>query len=192
MLLTVQQLCFAMITTASPATAGEPASTEPQAMPPEESEPQQAAPPKVDPRRALIASYYAGFHWGIDPAVVFGNGKAAFGVALRLDYDIDTGSVIIAPGVSLAAYFFDPNVYLGMPTAKLALPIGWFVPFVEGGAGVGHVTQPSATGLALLGAGGFMIHASPNFALGIEAGYETILGTDFGVILLGPVLAFSF
>lgn len=94
--------------------------------------------------------------------------------------------------MSLAAYFLDPNVYVGMPTAKLALPIGPFVPFIEGGAGVGQITQPSATRLALFGAGGFMIHASPTVALGLEGGYETILDTDFGVIVLAPVFALSF
>jgi len=144
------------------------------------------------PERAAIASYYAGFHFGIDPGVVFENGKPGFALGLRLEYGIDTGTLIVAPGVALAAYFLDPNVYIGMPTVKLALPIGWFVPFIEGGAGVGQVTQPLTTGLALLGGGGFMIHASPNVALGVEAGYEAILGTDFGAILLGPVLALSF
>jgi hypothetical protein len=158
----------------------------------DESTPQRAPAPKIDRQRAAVAPYYSGFHVGIDPGVVFGNGKTAFALALRLEYGIDTGTLIIAPGVALGAYFLDPNVYVGMPTAKLVLPIGWFVPFIEGGAGVGEVTDPSQTGLALLGAGGFMIHASPNVALGIEAGYETILGTDFGVFSLGPVLAFSF
>jgi hypothetical protein len=189
-----------MATVLIPASAkatdgGEPSATEHRDEQPEESEPQKTPPPKVNQQtqpRAAIASYYAGFHFGIDPAVVFGNGKTAFALALRLEYGIDTGSLIVAPGVAFAAYFFDPNVYIGMPTAKLVLPIGWFVPFVEGGAGVGYVTQPNTTGLALLGAGGFMIHASPNVALGVEAGYQTILGTDFGAIMLGPVLAIAF
>jgi hypothetical protein len=148
--------------------------------------------PKVDPYRARIAGHYAGFHGGISPGVVFGNGKAGFAIALHLEYGFDTGTVIIAPGLSLGAYFLDPNVYIGMPTAKLVFPIEWFVPFIEGGAGVGQLTQPSTTGLALLGGGGFMIHASLNLALGLEAGYETILGTGFSVITLGPILALSF
>jgi hypothetical protein len=181
-----------MIVTDPPAVAAESV-PDPRAPEQEGNVSQTTPAPRVDPRRAVIAGYYAGFHWGIDPGVVFGNGKVGFGIALRLEYGIDTGSVIITPGVSLGGYFLDPNVYVGMPTAKVALPIGWFVPFVEGGAGVGHVaSQPGTTGLALLGGGGFMIHASPNVAFGVEAGYETILGTDFGVILLGPVLAFSF
>jgi hypothetical protein len=176
---------------AEPAPA-EPAASDHRGEEQEEGGPQKAPPPKVDLQRAAIASYYAGFHFGIDPGVVFGNGKAGFALALRLEYGIDTGSLIISPGVALAAYFLDPNVYIGMPTAKLVLPIGWFVPFIGGGAGVGEVTQPSSTGLALLGTGGFMIHASPNVALGVEAGYETILGTDFAAVMIGPVLAISF
>jgi hypothetical protein len=184
-------LALATMMAASSANAADSATTEPGATEPEESESQAATAPKVDPR-ALIARYYAGLHFGIDPGAVFNNGKVGFGIAARLEYGIDTGTVIIAPGLNLAAYFLDPNVYVGMPTAKLVLPIGWFVPFIEGGAGVGHLTQPSQTGLALLGAGGFMIHPSQNLALGAEGGYETILGTDFGVILFGPIFAIAF
>ena len=179
-------LVLAMAFPPSAATAAEP---------PPEAEPAPTAQepvPKVDPYRARIAGYYAGFHGGIAPGAVFGNGKAGFAIALHLEYGFDTGSLIIAPGVSLGAFFLDPNVYVGMPTAKLVFPIEWFVPFVEGGAGVGQLTQPSTTGLALLAGGGFMIHASPNVALGVEAGYETILGTDFGVVTLGPSFALRF
>ena len=171
----------------------EPTASEQQSDEQEESAANQPPPPpRIDPQRAAIASNYAGFHLGFDPGVVFGNGKAGFAIAGRLEYGFDTGSLIIAPGVSVAAYFLDPNVYIGMPTVKLTLPIGWFVPFIEGGAGVGQVTEPSDTGLALLGGGGFMIHASPNVALGVEAGYEAIVGTDFAVVTLGPVIAVSF
>lgn len=178
--------------TASLANASEPSATDRQDDDQEGTGAQAAPSARRDPQRDSIASYYSGFHFGIDPGVVFENGKAGFALGLRVEYGIDTGSFIVAPGVALAAYFLDPNVYIGMPTMKLVLPIGWFVPFIEGGAGVGEVTQPSTTGLALLGGGGFMIHASPNVALGVDAGYETIVGTDFGAVMLGPVLALSF
>ena len=166
----------------------------PPSKPPSESEPEGSpAPKKADVERALIARNYTGFHLGIDPGVVIGaDGKAGFSLGVRLEYGFDTGSLIVAPGVSLAAYFLSPNVYVGMPTVRLVLPIRWFVPFVEGGAGVAQISDPSQTKPALLGAGGFMIHASPNFAIGVEAGYEAILGTDFGVIILSPVFALSF
>src|SRR5262249_25180466 len=115
-----------------------------------------------------------------------------FAFAVRVEYGFDTGSVIVAPGVAGAAYFLDPNVYMGLPTVKLALPIGWFGPFVQGGGGGGGGAPPGDPGLALLGAGGFMIHVTSAVALGVEAGYEAILGTDFGVIILSPVLAIAF
>jgi hypothetical protein len=193
-------LAAAIALDSSFAAAAEPPPREPRAAEPPTTEPRAAEPaptvqepaPPVDPYRERIASYYAGFHGGIAPGVVFGNGKAGFAIALHLEYGFDTGTVIIAPGLSLGAYFLDPNVYIGMPTAKFVFPIEWFVPFIEGGAGVGQLTQPSTTGLALLGGGGFMIHASPNLALGVEAGYETIVGTDFGIITLGPIFALSF
>ncbi len=183
-------LVLAIALVPSSATAAEPPASETQETDPAATG--QEPVPKADPHRARIAGYYAGFHGGISPGVVFGNGKAGFAIALHLEYGFDAGTVIIAPGVSLGAYFLDPNVYVGMPTAKLVFPIEWFVPFIEGGAGVGQLAQSSTTGLALLAGGGFMIHASPSLALGVEAGYETILGTDFSVITLGPIFALSF
>jgi hypothetical protein len=123
---------------------------------------------------------------------VFANGTAGFSLAAHVEYGVDTGSFIVVPGVDLAAFFLDPNVYVGMPTAKLVLPVGWFVPFVEGGAGLGFITQPRQTAVAVLGGGGFMITPGPSFSFGVEAGYETLLGTDFGVVLFGPLVTFAF
>jgi hypothetical protein len=40
--------------------------------------------------------------------------------------------------------------------------------------------------------GGFAFHPGPSFMLGLEGGYEALLGTGFRVILFGPVFAFSF
>jgi len=142
--------------------------------------------------RELVARRYTGLRWSIAPGAVFRSGKAGFSLAGRLEYGVDTGSVIVMPGLSLAGYFLDPNVYVGMPTVELVLPLGPFAPFVEGGAGVGAVTQPSQTSLAVLGGGGFVLHPTPSFMLGLEVGYETIVGTDFRVIILGPIFAFSF
>jgi hypothetical protein len=190
-------LVLAVATTTSSARAAEPATADDGGLDArEENPPEAAAAPDVDRQRELVARYYAGLHVGIDPGIVVGGGKTSFSLAVRGEYGIDTGTVILAPGVELAAYFIDPNAYVGLATLKLAIPIGWFVPFVQGGAGIGHVaagvTQPSATGTALLGAGGFMIHASPRFAFGVEAGYEAIVGTDFGVVIVAPMAAFAF
>jgi hypothetical protein len=142
--------------------------------------------------RELVATYYKRLHWSISPGAVFGRDKVGFSLAGRIQYGVDTGSIIVMPGVDLAGYFVDSNVYVGMPMVELVLPLGPFAPFVEGGAGIGVVTQPSQASLAVLGGGGFVLHPSPTFVLGIEGGYETILGTDFRVILVGPIFAFRF
>lgn len=155
------------------------------------AEPSQSSHP-APTGRELVAPYYTGVRWSIAPGAVFGNGKAGFSLAGRIGYGVDTGSVIVMPGVSLAGYFLNPNVYVGMPTVELVLPIGPFAPFVEGGAGIGVVTQPSQTSLAVLGGGGFVLHPTREFLLGLELGYETIVGTDFREIILGPIFAFTF
>jgi hypothetical protein len=156
-----------------------------------ETAPSQASVP-ADKTRELVARYYTGLRWSIAPGAVFQKGKAGFSLAGRLEYGLDTGSVIVMPGVSVAGYFLDPNVYVGMPTVGLVLPLGPFAPFIEGGAGVGAVTQPSQTSLAVLVGCGFVLHPTPSFVLGIHVGYETIVGTDFSVIIFGPIFAFSF
>jgi len=152
-------------------------------------------PPAMSEGRALVSAYNSGFQWGIAPGVVFSRGKAGFAVGLRFGYGFDTGPVILVPGVRLAGYFLDPNVYVGMPTFKLVLPIDRFAPFVEGGAGAGHVAADGATGaktgLALMGGGGFMIHFS-RIAFGAEASYQVITGTGFKGFGVGPILAIGF
>lgn len=202
---------------ASRAPAEEP-ETEPEPLPPPSStpsdpEPPISAPPSVEPAapaseleslapkeaeeermsegRMLVSAYHSGFQWGISPGVVFSSGKAGFFLGVRLGYGIDTGPVIVVPGVRVAAYFTDPNVYVGMPTFKLVLPIDRFAPFVEGGGGVGHVTDPSKSGFAWMGGGGFMIHFT-RVALGAEASYQAITGTDFSGVSVGPILALGF
>ena len=122
-------------------------------------------------------------------------GKAGFAVGLRFGYGFDTGPVILVPGVRLAGHLDDPNVYLGMPTFKLVIPIDRFAPFLEGGAGAGHVAGDGAagakTGLALMGGGGFMVHFT-RIAFGAEASYQVITGTAFKGFGVGPILAIGF
>lgn len=154
-----------------------------------------APEPPTSEGRMLVSAYNSGFQWGIAPGVVFARGKAGFAIGLRLGYGFDLGSVILVPGVRLAGYFIDPNVYLGMPTFKIVLPIDRFAPFIEGGAGAGHVdgsgSVGSKNGAALLGGGGFMIHFRP-VAFGAEAAYQTITGTPFRGFSFGPILAIGF
>jgi hypothetical protein len=145
--------------------------------------------------RAIVVAWNTGFQWGLAPGVVFASGRAGFSLGVRLGYGIDTGTVIVVPGVRLSATFLDPNIYQGMPVGKLVLPIDRFAPFVEGGAGLGHIAgsgSPSATGAALYVGGGFMIHFTRSFALGAEASYQTITGTGFKGFGVGPIIAFAF
>jgi hypothetical protein len=78
-----------------------------------------------------------------------------------------------------------------MPTFKVVRPIDRFAPFVEGGAGFGHVTDPSKSGFAMMGGGGFMIHFR-HVAFGAEASYQVITGTGFKGFGIGPILAIGF
>jgi len=87
------------------------------------------------------------------------------------------------------------------PSDPNAPPIDRFAPFIEGGAGIGYVagydidTRTSVdakTGVALLVGGGFMVHFTWKFGLGVEANYQTVTGTDFHGIGIGPILALAF
>lgn len=199
-----------------------PPSNDPLAQPPEAAPPPQQEPysdpayeatraPQV-PRvpeddvepmsegRRIVVAYNTGFQWGISPGVILGKEKTSFFLGLRLGYGFDTGKVIIVPGVRLTGYFTDPNVYVGMPVVKLVYPIDRFAPFVEGGAGYGHISSfdvgktsvPAESGLALFGGAGFMIHFSWKFGLGVEGTYQTITGTEFSGFGIGPIIALAF
>lgn len=170
----------------------EPGPAEPVALP------EEAIPEPMSEGRAIVVGWNTGFQWGLAPGVIFSGGRAAFSLGVRLGWGFDTGSVIVVPGVRLAGYFTDPNVYVGMPVLKLVYPIDRFAPFVEGGGGLGHVaggdtaSAPSATGAALFVGGGFMIHFTRSFALGAEANYQAITGTGFKGFGVGPIIAFAF
>ena len=138
-----------------------------------------------------MSAYNSGFQLGLSPGVVIVNGKAGFALGLRVGYGVDLGTIIIVPSIRGQAYFTDPNVYVGMPTVKLVLPIDRFAPFVEGGGGVGTVTDPSKTGFAWMVGGGFMVHVR-HFALGAEVSYQAITGTGFKGIGFGPIIAFGY
>jgi len=162
----------------------------------EEPPPPPPPPPRMSEGRRIVVAYNAGFHWSIAPGVVFGGEKAAFYLGLRFGYGIDTGSVIVVPGMLAAGYFTDPAVFTGVPLLRLVYPIDRFAPFVEGGAGFGHVAAKNGVnpedGLAVLAGAGFMIHFSPLFGLGIEGSWQAITGTDFHAFGIGPVLAIGF
>jgi hypothetical protein len=145
--------------------------------------------------RMLVSLYNSGFQWGISPGVIVAPDKVSFAIGLSFGYGFDLDTVILVPGVRLSAYFTDPNVYVGMPTFKVVLPLDRFAPFVEGGAGYGHVDGDDSTaskdGAALMGGGGFMIHFKP-VAFGAEASYQAITGSSFKGWGIGPILALGF
>ena len=163
---------------------------EPQAPPLEER------PEPMSEGRRIVVAWTTGFQWGIAPGVFIQHGDASFALGLRFGYGFDTGSVILVPGVRLAGYFATPNVYLGMPVMKLVVPIDRFAPFVEAGVGGGYVADtdevPGKGGVSLMAGGGFMLYFTRRFGLGVEVNYETITGTDFHGIGVGPILALAF
>ena len=160
----------------------------PQPPPPEiQPEPE----PEMSEGRMLVSAYNSGFQWGISPGIVVVNGDVGFALGARIGYGFDLGAVILVPGLKVEGFFTDPSVYLGMPTVKLVVPIDRFAPFLEGGTGVGWVSDPSKTGVALMGGGGFMVHFR-HFAFGAEVSYTAITGTKFHGIGFGPILAFGF
>lgn len=157
------------------------------------SDAEEPIPEPMSEGRAIVVAWNTGFQWGLAPGVVFSEGRAGFSLGVRLGWGFDTGSVILVPGVRLSATFLDPNVYVGMPAMKLVYPINRFAPFVEAGAGLGHIAGgTSATGAALFAGGGFMIHFTHSFALGAEVNYQVITGTGFKGLGIGPIIAFAF
>ncbi len=162
------------------------------APPPAEAEDQRAPEPEMSTGRRIVSDWNSGFQWGLSPGVGFSNGKAGFLLGVRVGFGFDLGKVILIPGVQASAYFLDPTVLIGMPVFRVVLPIDRFAPFVQGGVGVGHVSTPSVSGAALSVGGGFMIHFTRSFALGAEATYQTITGTNFRGLGIGPIIAFAF
>lgn len=136
---------------------------------------------------AVVAN--TGFHVGIGPVILIPPGNRPIGGGLDLDlrYGIGLDPVIVAPGGRLAGYFISGRfIGMAMPTARLTLPVGPLAPFLSGGVGGGWISNPSEAGVALLGGGGLMVHFGRVFALGVEATYQTITGTDFHSLAIGP------
>jgi hypothetical protein len=168
---------------------------------PTRSEPEPAPRPRdeepeMSEGRRIVTIWNTGFQWGIAPGVIISGGEASFALGLRFGWGFDTGTFILVPGLRLVGYFSTPGVYMGMPIMKVVLPIDRFAPFLEAGAGMGYVskgdTSGAQTGLAVLGGGGFMIHFTWKFGLGVEANYQVITGTEFKGFGVGPIIALAF
>lgn len=152
--------------------------------------------PAMSEGRRIVVAWNTGFQWGLAPGVIVSGGKASFALGLRFGYGFDTGTFILVPGLRLAGFFSSPSVYLGMPVMKVVLPIDRFAPFLEAGAGIGYISSGDSTGahtgLAVLGGGGFMVHFTMRFGIGVEANYQVITGTEFKGFGIGPIIAFAF
>jgi hypothetical protein len=132
-----------------------------------------------------------GFHFGLGPVLLVptDGGPLGGGADVELRYGIGADPVIIAPGGRLSGYYISER-FIGMatPTVRVTLPLGPLAPFVLGGLGPGYITNPGEPGVAAIAGGGLMIHITSFFALGAEATYQTITGTEFQSFGIGPSL----
>jgi hypothetical protein len=144
---------------------------------------------------SVAMSANRGFKLGIGPTLLMpmrAGGPYGGGLNLEGRYGIKAGPTVVAPGGLLAGYFISSRfIGIAMPTFRITLPIGPLAPYAVGGVGGGWISNPSEGGLALLGGGGLMIHFGRIFALGAEITYQTISGTDFGGLAIGPAIAFG-
>jgi hypothetical protein len=150
--------------------------------------------PERSPGRDRVVAYNSGFRWGLAPGIFIpaSGGSVGFSLSAHAGYGFDTGSVIVIPGATALGLFpKDGTVLAFVPGARLVLPIGFFAPFIEAGAGPGHVTKPSGTGAALSAGTGFMVHPTDSFAIGAAGSYMKITGTDVSVLSVGPILSLS-
>jgi len=144
--------------------------------------------------REIVVAYNTGPRFSIAPGLIIpASGRVGFSIMGDFRYGIETGPLILAPGARVAGFFPSGSVALtALGTLRLTVPLGPVGPYVMGGAGPGYVTDPSRAGLAYLGGGGLMVHFGLHFALGAEATYFAITGTDVRALLVGPSLLLSF
>lgn len=136
-----------------------------------------------------------GFKIGVAPVLVLPmreTGPYGGGLELHGRYGIGAGPTIIAPGGMLGGYAISGRfVGLAMPTLRWTIPVGPLAPYALGGIGVGGLSNPGETGLALLAGGGLMIHFGRVLAIGAEATYRTITNTEYGGFAIGPAISFG-
>lgn len=114
-------------------------------------------------------------------------GDMGFNVDANATYGIGAEPFVIAPGGRFASYFGDQGAISGMPVVEAMLPVGPVVPYAKAGAGIGHTNGPEGeTGLSLMAGGGFDFHVSRDVLVGVDATWETVTGTDFNALSIGP------
>jgi len=130
-----------------------------------------------------------GFHFGLGPELLLPTDNGPMGGGLVLDgrYGIEAGPTVLAPGARLGGHLISSRfVGTAMPTFRVTLTIGPLAPFAIGGIGIGALSNPSETGVALLGGGGLMIHFGRVLAIGAEISYRRITGTELETLGIGP------
>lgn len=135
-----------------------------------------------------------GLRIGIGPELLVPTDDGPMGGGLILDgrYGIKAGPTVLAPGGRLAGYIISSRfIGTAMPTFRVTLPVGPLAPFLVGGIGVGGLSNPGESGLALLGGGGLMIHLGRIVAIGAEVTYQRITGTEFQTLGIGPAIHFG-
>ncbi|MBK6697801.1 MAG: hypothetical protein IPG50_37290 [Myxococcales bacterium] len=136
-----------------------------------------------------------GFLLGLAPTLLLpmrSGGPLGGGLGLEGRYGLRAGPTVLAPGGLLAGYGISGRfIGLAMPTFRVTLPVGPFAPFGVFGIGFGGMSNPGESGLAWLGGGGLMVHFGRVFAIGAEATYQTITGTEFHSVAIGPAIAFG-
>jgi hypothetical protein len=135
-----------------------------------------------------------GLRVGLAPVLLIPTDRGPMGGGLELDgrYGIKAGPTVLAPGGMLAGYIISLRpVGIAMPTARLTLPAGPLAPFIMGGVGGGWLGNPAQNGLAVMGGGGMAVHFWRIVAIGAELSYQTITGTEFRSLALGPVISFG-
>lgn len=145
--------------------------------------------------REVVVAYNTGLRAAIEPGILLpsGGGRVGFSLAADVRYGFELGPTIVAPGVRITGYFpSDAFGLTALATTRLTVPVGLFGPFIVGGLGPGHLSEPSHTGLAWLGGGGLMIHIGASFGIGAQAYYQGITGSGFRSLSLGPTLLLSF
>lgn len=140
-------------------------------------------------RDSAAMSANRGLRFGFGPTLLLPSDGGPPGGGLVLDgrYGIKAGPTVLAPGGRLGGYVISERfIGTAMPTFRVTLPVGPLAPYVVGGVGGGWLSNESDSGVAWLGGGGLMIHFGRVFAIGAEVTYETITGTEFESLGIGP------
>lgn len=154
-----------------------------------------AAHAQEDDSESVAMRANKGLKIGLGPTILMpqrDGGPLGGGLALDGRYGIKAGPTVLAPGGRLSGYLQSSRFTgIAMPTFRVTLPAGPLAPYIVGGVGGGWLSNPSDSGLAVMGGGGLMIHFGRFFAIGAEATYQRITTTPFEVLAIGPSISFG-